>query len=128
MRVIIVVAAVLLTIWQGGCLTWFDGTLVNRCGLWQWGTGRPIVIATKAPIAQVLVEREKIIERIIEKRIDPPPQPVQPPIVVYRDAPSARPTAITSGAVIMFGQADCYATSTMTITAMAIPMNCHLGR
>ena len=44
-RIIIVTTIALLIILRGGCLTFEDGALVNRCGLSQWWSGKPMRLA-----------------------------------------------------------------------------------
>lgn len=112
MRALIVVAAALLIVWQGGCLTVQGGAIFNRCGLWQFATGKPF---PSPPVAKdysshplmhhrlviepevKVIERERVIERIIEKQV---PAPAPPPQVIYRDrviekpVPSAPPVII----------------------------------
>lgn len=91
MRAAIVSAVALLVVWQSNCLTWSNGVLVNRCGLWQRFTGQPITLAFKmSEPATVVIERERVIERTIERIIErqaapPLPQTAAPPVVIYRD-------------------------------------------
>jgi hypothetical protein len=98
-RVFILLATILLIVWQGGCLTVRDGMLINRCGLWQFATGRQIIFATNTPAPQ-------IIER------------TSPPIVIYRqgEPPTASAfgttTSSTTGTTFYFGTA-----SSIAITA-----------
>ncbi len=100
-RVLALAATALLIIWQGGCLTIYDGALINRCGLWQFATGNPVVIALRMPNAQIVIEREKIIERIVEKQTVPAQPAMAAPIVIYRQGYQSGVPIVTSSGVTM---------------------------
>lgn len=109
---------------NSGCLTVRDGVLFNRCGLWQFFSSKPMVIALNPLQPVVYVERpaplvarddrERVIERVIEKeRIVEVPKVVEKVVpkveyrdrVIYRDRYIEVPngpsiTTMTSGYVI----------------------------
>ena len=70
-RIIIVAAVALLIVLQGGCLTIEDGMLVNRCGLWQQFTGKPMIISLNdLPTRTVRVESAVSANGLMECRDD----------------------------------------------------------
>jgi hypothetical protein len=124
-RAIILSAAAGLIVWQSGCMSFEDGKLINRCGLWQWFTGKPMVIslldtqplkdsftaippavshvatAVSESITTTIVEHEKVIDHYIY--VDRPvPAPAPPPVVIYQQVPVPVPcqAGIASGAFI----------------------------
>lgn len=61
-RLFLVLGAALLIFWQSGCMSIADGLLMNRCGLWQWVTNKPMVIALGGI-------PEKVVDHIVEHTV-----------------------------------------------------------
>ena len=65
MRVPLTIGAALLIMWQSSCLTFENGALLNRCGLWQKFSGGAIIIATRPaqlkPIASKSIDMQTVI-------------------------------------------------------------------
>jgi hypothetical protein len=61
-RLTIVTTTALLILWQSGCLTIDNGMLVNRCGLWQLFTSKPMIVS----LGDV---QERVVDRIVERVI-----------------------------------------------------------